>query len=107
MTDSAEAKRRCQWCSTLIPAEAMKCPNCRSWRKDINSGRILFLTTALFSGAALGWGLSTCMWKEVDEEFSPRIFFTSASGWSCLLLLLISIFYYVKVSRKLRTWWWI
>jgi len=31
----------CAWCSKSIPANAVKCPYCQKWRKDIDRDRII------------------------------------------------------------------
>lgn len=38
---SPATTRLCEWCSESIPTEAVKCPFCQNWRKDIKRNREL------------------------------------------------------------------
>jgi hypothetical protein len=44
----AAETRPCEWCAELIQSDALKCPKCRKWRKDIDQDRL----------RAYGWGMS-------------------------------------------------
>jgi len=39
---SAPATRVCEWCGESIPQQALKCPRCHQWRKDIAEDRFNF-----------------------------------------------------------------
>ena len=99
--------RLCEWCSTEIPASALKCPNCKSWRKDINNEKIICYSISGFGGLILGWGLASGAWSTFTRSFSLDTFFSTASGWVAVIFIAASIYYYVKVSKKIGTWWWL
>jgi len=41
-----EPKKQCDWCRASIDNDALKCPQCGKWRKDIAEGRQTFFTNA-------------------------------------------------------------
>lgn len=99
--------RPCEWCATEINASALRCPNCRGWRKDINDERLICYFVSLFGGLVLGWGSGTGAWSSLSRSFSLDAFFSSLSGWVTMILIVLSLYYYVKVSKKIGTWWWL
>src|SRR5208282_4798128 len=42
-----ESKKECEWCRELIHIDALKCPYCHKWRKDIAEDRKRFFTYAM------------------------------------------------------------
>lgn len=96
----------CEWCSTEIQTSSLKCPNCQSWRKDIHNDRIIFYSTSIFGGLILGWGLGSGSWSTFMQSFSFGAFFLTFSGWAAIFFLVVSHYFYVRVSKKIGTWWW-
>jgi len=120
------ATRVCEWCKESIPQHALKCPHCQKWRKDIDRERVLYYFWAgasilpillFFVGLREEWWHRT---KVVDSgfikvlpvgsEFSIMAFLTSFSGFVVLAGFVITCYlccrYYVRVSRKIGSWWW-
>lgn len=110
--------RTCEWCAETIAQQALKCPKCSKWRKDIDQDRIKCymwscagpaLPVALFFiGLNEGW------WTRggfFNSSFSLGAFLSSASG-----LLVVAGFalsgwfsyvYYARVSKKIGSWTWV
>ncbi len=53
-TKTASDKRSCEWCTTSIPIQAVKCPNCGEWRRDVQDARQREVTFAVLAGLMLG-----------------------------------------------------
>jgi hypothetical protein len=92
----------CAWCSKPIPANAVRCPYCQKWRKDIDHDRILAYVWGFIGaipGAIIGGVLV------IDRTFFK-------TGWGTITILsfiaalVIALYYSSKVSRKIGTWWW-
>ncbi len=96
----------CEWCGAGKAPEAVKCPNCRSWRKDVGESRMksyVFLGTAgALGGFLYGWG----HWSAPGNFFSLEEFVLSISGWVVIALAAFGTYFGIKVSRELGTWWW-
>ncbi len=101
------SNRICEWCAESIPGQALRCPKCQKWRKDIDQERVLSyvwgfasLVPAVFFVA----GVENGLW------LSLRAFLMSMSGWIVLGGFLIcgyfSLVYYARVSRKIGSWFW-
>lgn len=113
--------RTCQWCAQTISNEALKCPHCRTWRKDIQEDRIKCYVWSFFGsipGAILGAGWMLEWWHYTVKEgnstfkvFSLGKFFMSPSGWFVLVVgavgFCITMRYYIRVSRAIKSWWWV
>ncbi len=99
--------RVCEWCSTDIPATAVKCPNCKGWRKDIHNERIICYGLSILGGLALGFGVALGAWSRAGSVFSFDVFLSRIDGWLVIALLVGSTVYYVRVSKKIGTWLWI
>ena len=117
--------RVCEWCAKSIPQQAIKCPHCRGWRKDIYKDRIKCYFWSAIGGISMGLfiaGYRLGWWHELKTspgqlgslfpsyEFSFEAFLTSYSGIiifiGIILGVLLSLVYGVKVSRKIGSWWW-
>ena len=103
--------RVCEWCAETISADALKCPHCTKWRKDIDQDRIkcyswsfgsILPATLSFVGARQGW------WEYGESSFGN--FLTSLSGLLVIAGFLVTgffaVFYWVRVSRKIGSWVW-
>jgi len=126
--------RVCEWCAKSIPQQAIKCPHCGGWRKDIYMDRISFYLSlaltwisllGLIVGYRQGWwhkvswhptGWKTGPWSILPGEFSVpsfefsfEAFLASFSGIIILigiiLGVLLSLIYGVKLSRKIGSLW--
>jgi len=99
--------RTCEWCATDIPETALKCPNCKGWRKDIHNERLICYSLSILGGLALGIGIAAGAWGRFGIAFSFDVFLSRLDGWLVIALLAGSTLYYTKVSKKIGTWWWV
>ena len=100
------SERKCDWCKKDIPLDAVVCPNCQSWRKDINNEKIISYTLFGLSVVLLFLGIINTWWGNFLDTFRIGEFITSLSGWIVLGLFIAGMVYYVRVSKKIGTWWW-
>ena len=101
-SETAADSRVCAWCSQPIPAAAVRCPFCQMWRKDVHNERVLcwiWILASLFPvgiliflRVALGAGI-------------PWLLVAVLIAWLALHGLM-TIIYWVRVSRKIGTWFW-
>ena len=88
------SNRVCEWCATSIPEQALKCPHCTKWRKDIQKDINLQKT---WLGYAIGWSVPAFIlivgaarngvWGEgLSNDFSVSKFLSSFWGWLELFL---------------------
>jgi hypothetical protein len=113
-----QATRACEWCAEQIPQRAVRCPRCQKWRKDIEQGRVLcyiWSSLVIFPGFVFGLGFAAGWWHVRAGLLGPDFFaisrfFGSPSGMfvflTVALTLTVSTYYYVKVSRLMRSWFW-
>ena len=103
-TPSAEGI--CYWCKKAMPQSAFKCPHCGKWRKDLERDRYIYygalflggLGAVLFLIGKLNW------WATNEEAFSSGIGILLIA---CLIVgLLLSLVYWVVISRKIGSWFW-
>ena len=101
-----ESKKACDWCRELICIDALKCPHCNKWRKDIEEDinqkyawlirAVIFAPAFFLVGAAAehnGW------WNNHwTHDFSLDRFVSSYSGW--LVLFCIAGFITSLVKRN-------
>ena len=98
----------CGWCKEKMNPEAVKCPKCQKWRKDIYSERIkcytLFTFSAIFLTIAVINGFESQLFSEPTFSFGK--FFSSIFFWISIMLDIPAFVYYSKISKKIGTWWW-
>lgn len=110
--------RTCASCSTEVPFDSVKCPNCGEWREDVKKERdkyYLYSVVAIIPFLVMLYGVSEDWWSVSSGMFSYGfnwvVFFSSFSGWFLLITLLvpllISFKYYSSVSRKMGKWFWL
>jgi len=118
--EAQAATRTCEWCAESIPREALRCPRCHKWRKDIDRERVLMYVWAFalfiplfffLIGLSRGWWVTRTGPFGMAEEFSFSAFVGSGSGLailaSAIIISGISFYYYAKVSVKIGSWWWL
>ncbi len=100
-----ESKKQCDWCRESIRIDAIKCPHCSKWRKDIQEDinknirwAICAIGCVLVAGVLIGIGFADT-WRETTPagrllgasgSFSLKLFLSSVSG--CVVLLCIAGF---------------
>lgn len=129
-------KRACEWCGESISLQALKCPICKKWRKDIYQDRIKSFFWGVLCGISMGIfinGLRYQWWHQkiktlpqekndlftslvkltgggYSYEFSFVTFLTSVSGFvifvGFLITSILTFKYYARVSKKIGIWWW-
>jgi hypothetical protein len=114
-------KRKCEWCAESISQQALRCPRCQKWRKDIDAERVKCWTWSLLGflpALLLFVGLRNNWWAPplppgrfwLTMKFSFAEFLTSPSGWLVLGGLILTeglcLRYYIRVSKKVGSWWW-
>ena len=87
----------CSWCSKEMTSEALKCPGCGKWRKDISTERVIYYSLL---GVSLFF-----LW--IQERSGSSSFFASPWVWLFALTLVPCYYYYARLSKKMKTWWWI
>jgi len=92
-----EAKKQCEWCRELIHVDAVKCPYCQKWRKDVQKDITKNLNWAIASiGCAVVPVLVAIgakrdrVWQEGGTlfhsgSFSLERFLSSFEGWIVIL----------------------
>lgn len=111
------ATRVCEWCAESIPQQALRCPRCQKWRKDIDKERVLayvWACASIFPALLFVIGMRNGWWHRMKGflayEFSIGAFITSFSGLAVLAGFIMTSYlcwhYYAKVSRKIGSWWW-
>ena len=97
----------CEWCAKPMDAAALRCPSCGKLRKDIYNDKIKCYSFCALGGALIGIGIS--MSRSHRDDF----YNTSSGGSTGTILLVIGIlsavvglFFYYKVSQRLKTYWW-
>lgn len=127
---NAPATRVCEWCGESIPQQALRCPRCHQWRKDIAEDRVKFyMVVAMFFSlcAVLGfyigsnieqwrvrqlkteilpgaYGLPVLGTKEEFVGFSINKFLSDpliiVLGVGIIILSIVCCYYWNKISRK-------
>jgi hypothetical protein len=101
----------CGWCGESIPEQALKCPHCSSWRKDIARDRDMMhvwgMLGPLVAVVFFFLGLSQEWWTEkhfLSVTWSWGKFFGSLSGlalivWS-VIAFVVSMYYGNRYNKK-------
>jgi len=93
--------RACEWCREAISAEALKCPKCGKWRRDIERLRMRNYTCAagtLAVGLAASFlflaGIKSGAFLSADglwrTTFSMEKFLTHPLGWMTIVWFLFA-----------------
>jgi len=98
----------CKWCMKEMPLGAKRCPSCGKLRKDIYRDKVLCWVSCLFASVfVIHPALRSGYWlrghsydTELKGGVADLMVVLAVVSWS------ICIYYWVKTSRKLGTWWW-
>jgi len=96
----ASPTRTCEWCAESIPEQALVCPRCCKWRKDIEEDRRNYIT-ALVSTLVIGVlcaAFFLCALTYSSESSGT----TSITGFPGLILILIAVILIIGESRIRR-----
>ena len=69
--------RVCEWCAESIPQQAMKCPRCSRWRKDLESDSRTAVTATVLAVISLAAIVLTCFFA-----WPPVRYWKQTSKWS-------------------------
>lgn len=99
----------CGWCGVKMNPEAVKCPKCQKWRKDIYKERIICYTFLAFSSIFVFIAVMNSFVYNLfsGATFSFKVFFSSIYFWISIILDIPTLVYYSKISKKIGTWWWV
>lgn len=101
-----DGKRKCEWCGDSIPVEALKCPSCNMWRKDIHNDRVLCWTWSLLAIVPM-FACLFLAWLSVSTRencFTGPVLAAIISAFA--LTGILCTVYWVRVSKKIGTWFW-
>jgi hypothetical protein len=90
----------CEWCSKEREAGAIRCSNCGRLRKDIYEDKIKCYACCLIGGLMLGIGIA--MHTPFGESSTGKTLLLIGGA----LIAVAGLIYYVKVSQRLKTYWW-
>lgn len=93
----------CHWCTKKMNSTAIRCSSCGKLRKDIYSDKIRCYTWCILGSIILGTGIGVYL---VDDTnlFNTNIKLALIIIGS--ILTLMGLFYYVRTSEKMKTYWW-
>jgi H+/Cl- antiporter ClcA len=90
----------------------IRCPACGKLRKDIYNEKIICYIACIVGGLLIGMSIALGK-KNRQTDFDYYYGTTSGSNSTNTILLvigiiaaIIGIFYYVRISQKLKTWTW-
>lgn len=113
-TATKTSTRACEWCAAPIPSDALRCPKCRNWRKDIDQRRAKARVWVIASGItgvfALPVGIGL-LFLTLSEDALPRgglvrTVLTLVIFAVLLVPFIQAVRYHVVVSRTIKSWWW-
>lgn len=94
----------CHWCTQKMNSAAIRCSSCGKLRKDIYSDKIRCYTWCILGGIILGTGIGVYL-VDNDNLFNTNIKLALIIIGS--ILTLTGLFYYVRTSEKMKTYWWV
>ncbi|MFI5133422.1 MAG: hypothetical protein ACHQEB_03750 [Chitinophagales bacterium] len=90
----------CEWCSKEREAGAIRCPHCGKLRKDIYEDKVKCYSCFAVGGLMLGIGIG--MHPGYGESTTSKTLLLIGG----VLIAIVGIIFYVKVSQRLKTYWW-
>ncbi len=111
-TPSTAATINCEWCSKPMNSDAIRCPSCNKLRKDIQkektlcyalggAGFVLTLISLLTRKSASSSDFGYFYGQQSPDNTTSTIFLVLG-----IPFVIAGIYFYSKVSKKLKTWWW-
>lgn len=97
---------KCRWCKNEMFADAVKCPTCNIWRMDIAKEIAISMAAFWVAVGIVIFGYFNRWWGVLFDWFMLDVFLESQSGLIVLLLFVASVYFYVKASRKIGSFWW-
>src|ERR1700736_3862479 len=102
----------CQWCQKPMNSDAIRCSSCGKLRKDIYTDKVRCYSFCFVGGLLIG--LSIILWggnKQNGYYYNNQGSSGNTTGYVLLVAGIIAaiagIYYYIKASQKLKTYWWI
>jgi hypothetical protein len=102
----------CQWCSKPMNSDAVRCTSCGKLRKDIYSEKVKCYVFCIAGGLLIGSAVA--FWngnsRNQFDYYNDASSVGNTTNYVMLALGIIGciagIYYYIKVSQKLKTYWW-
>lgn len=98
-THQSSATGQCSWCNQPINSDAIRCNSCGKLKKDIYGNKIKSYIFCIIGGLGLGIGLEL-----IDKPDNSAGIILLVIG---ILSALVGIYFYVKVSQRMKSWWWV
>ncbi|HLG38058.1 MAG TPA: hypothetical protein VI461_00270 [Chitinophagaceae bacterium] len=91
-----QAPVKCQWCSKPINNDAIRCNSCGKLRKDIYEDKVKTYVLCILGGLLIGIAVAfLAKGRQGEWLLAPGI-----------LIGIAGIYFYSRVSQKMKTWWW-
>ena len=106
------AQVNCQWCTKPMNSDATRCSSCGKLRKDIYSEKIRSYIFCLLGGLLIGFSFGFMKGNKRELDYYDNSGSSSGNTIGYVMLVagiiaaLIGIYYYIRVSQKLKSWWW-
>ncbi len=100
----------CQWCSKPMESTATRCGSCGKLRKDIYTDKVKCYVFSLLGGFLLGVSIVLLGRNRRNYEFLNN---SSSNTLAYIILVagiiavIAAIYYYIKVSQRLKSYWWV
>lgn len=94
----------CHWCNKPMDKGAIRCASCGKLRKDIYEDKIKCYSLGMLGALPFGIGFGFYI-----ADGSNEIASDSLKLWLTIigsLLILTSLFYYIRTSEKIKSYWW-
>ena len=92
----APGQVNCKWCSKPMSHDSIRCNSCGKLRKDIYEDKIKCYVLCIIGGFMIGIGFAL---NDKGRE----------GTWLLVLGVIIALgglYFYARVSQKLKSWWW-
>ena len=100
-TPPPATQTNCEWCTKSMDAAALRCPSCGKLRKDIYNDKIKCYSFCVLGGALIGIGISMSKNNASSNGSTSTILLVFG-----ILSAIVGLFFYYKVSQRLKTYWW-
>lgn len=107
---------QCEWCNQPMDSTAVRCSNCGKLKKSIYNDKIKSYIFCLIGGLGIGFSFTFLKGKSNDNDMFNAYYggggnsSDHTTGYILLavgiIAALIGIYFYARVSQRLKTWWW-
>jgi len=86
--------------------DAIRCPQCSGWRRDIYIDRMKCYGLAGVSGLVIGCSAAAGVWSSSGQGSASGPFIAIGMGLASVAFALGALGCAARVSKKIGTWWW-